>query len=189
MLRLRLLPLAFVHWRWQLLGWLHRTALHLRSQADRSLGHLAQRFPAWNPLIARGRAWLGEFSRPRSLGERGERLAEQYLKRLGYQIVDRRVRGPLGELDLIAVQDRTLVFVEVKTRRSHAKGSPLEAVGEQKQRRLVRLALSWLKRHHLLCHPARFDVVGITWPRDQDRPRIRHIRNAFSPAGRWQFFS
>jgi putative endonuclease len=99
------------------------------------------------------------------------------------------VRGPLGELDIVAVQNRTIVFVEVKTRRSHAKGSPLEAVGETKQRRIARLALSWLKRHHLLQQPARFDVVGITWPHDDDRPRIRHVRNAFSPPGRWQLFS
>ncbi|MFM8251185.1 MAG: YraN family protein [Planctomycetota bacterium] len=123
------------------------------------------------------------------MGERGERLAQRYLQRLGYQVVDRRVRGPLGELDIVAVQDRTIVFVEVKTRRSHAKGSPLEAVGETKQRRIARLALSWLKRHHLLHQPARFDVVGITWPHDDDRPRIRHVRNAFSPPGRWQLFS
>jgi len=127
--------------------------------------------------------------RYRSLGARGERAAEKYLKRLGYQIVARRDRGRLGELDLVAVDGRTLVFVEVKTRISHSAGHPAEAVGPEKQARLTRLALAYLKRHDLLEHPARFDVVAITWPKEARRPTIDHRQNAFEAVGRGQMFS
>lgn len=141
-------------------------------------------FWAW----LRTRAWMEPLTRTKSLGERGERLAERFLRRLGYHIVDRHVRGRLGEIDLIAVDQRTVVFVEVKTRRSHRKGTPAEAVDAAKQRRLTRLALVWLKRHHLLRNAARFDIVAITWPDDLRRPTIEHFRNAFEPVGRWQMF-
>ena len=110
-----------------------------------------------------------------SLGQRGERAAERYLRRLGYKIVARRERGPLGELDLVAVDGRTVVFVEVKTRRSHDAGHPAEAVGAEKQRRLTRLALAYLKRHDLLEYTARFDVVAVTWPDDARKPHDRAL--------------
>jgi putative endonuclease len=127
--------------------------------------------------------------RQRSLGHRGERLAERYLRRLGYKIVGRRERGRLGELDLVAVDGRTIVFVEVKTRTSHDAGHPAEAVGPDKQQRLTRLALAYLKRHELLEHRARFDVLAITWPADAKQPKIDHIKNAFEAVGRGQMFS
>lgn len=133
-------------------------------------------------------AWRALFP-PLVLGERGERAAEKYLKRCGFRIIDRRVRGGLGELDLVAVDGRTIVFVEVKTRRSHRKGRPAEAVDARKQRQLTRLALAWLKRHDLLEHRARFDVLAVTWPKDQSQPTIAHYRNAFEAVGRWQMFS
>ena len=90
---------------------------------------------------------------------------------------------------MVAVDARTVVFVEVKTRRSHSAGEPAEAVDLEKQRRLTRLALMFLKRHDLLEHPARFDVIAITWPDEQKKPTIEHIKNAFEPVGRWQMFS
>lgn len=125
----------------------------------------------------------------RTLGQRGEAAAATFLKRLGYVIVARSDRGRLGEIDLIAVDGRTVVFVEVKTRSSHDAGHPAEAVDEQKQRRLTRLALTFLKRHELLDHAARFDVVAVTWPTPQVTPTIEHYRNAFEPSGRGQWFS
>ena len=127
--------------------------------------------------------------RYRSLGERGERLAPRYLRRRGYKIVARRERGRLGELDLVAVDQRTVVFVEVKTRRSHDAGHPAEAVGVEKQKRLTRLALAYLKRHDLLECSARFDVLAITWPKLARKPRIEHIQNAFPAVGKGQMFS
>jgi len=125
----------------------------------------------------------------RALGRRGERAAERYLRRRGYKIVARGERGRLGELDLIAVDGRTIVFVEVKTRRSHDAGHPSEAVGADKQKRLTRLALAYLKRHELLECSSRFDVLAITWPESARRPTIDHIKNAFEATGRGQMFS
>src|SRR6267154_3243211 len=107
---------------------------------------------------------------PKTLGQRGEAAAARYLKRLGYVIVGRGSHIRRGEIDLIAVDGRTVVFVEVKTRISHDAGHPAEAVDREKQRRLTRLAMVYLKRHHLLENPARFDVIAITWPKTQRRP-------------------
>jgi putative endonuclease len=137
-------------------------------------------------LVIRLRA---AWRRHQSLGQRGERAAERHLRRLGYKIVGRRDRGRLGELDLVAVDGRTIAFVEVKTRRSHDAGHPAESVGPEKQRRLTRLALAYLKRHELLEYPARFDVVAITWPEGARQPSIDHIKNAFEAVGRGQMFS
>lgn len=139
------------------------------------------------------RSWIFDYwkgrNAPVSLGERGERAAERFLKRLGYKIVARHDRGRLGELDLVAVDSRTIVFVEVKTRREDEAGSPAEAVDDRKQAKLTRLALAYLKRHGLLEYAARFDVIAITWPDDALQPKIVHYINAFSPTGVGQMFS
>ena len=129
-------------------------------------------------LFARFIRRLSEFFQPRPLGQQGETLAARYLRRHGLRIIGRGVRTGLGELDLVAVDGRTVVFVEVKTRQSDQQGHPAEAVDLAKQRRLTRLATAYLKRHGLLGHAARFDVVAVTWP-DGHRPTIEHIRNAF----------
>jgi putative endonuclease len=117
------------------------------------------------------------------LGRRGENAAARYLRRLGYLIVARGARDPVGELDLVAVDGRTVVFVEVKTRASHDAGHPADAVDEAKQRRMTRLALSYLKRHDLLDYRSRFDVVAVTWPDGAKRPTIEHFKGAFEAVG------
>jgi putative endonuclease len=114
------------------------------------------------------------------LGRRGEGVARRYLRRQGWRIIAARSQELLGELDLVAVDQGTIVFVEVKTRRSLRAGSAAEAVDVRKQLRLARLALVYLKRHRLLGYPVRFDVLGLTWPRDAHRPQIAHFRNAFT---------
>lgn len=124
-----------------------------------------------------------------SLSVRGERAAARHLRRQGCLIVGRNVRTRRSELDLVAVDGRTLVFVEVKTLASAERFHPAEMVDQEKQRRLTRAALAYLKRHDLLEHPARFDVVAITWPPGQRTPHIDHFRNAFEPVGRGQMFS
>ena len=139
-------------------------------------------------LAARIRLWLALRWKPKTLGQRGEAVAARYLRRAGLHIVGRSERGGLGEIDLVAVDHETVVFVEVKTRRSHETGHPADAVDEGKQRRLTRLALAWLKRHDLLENSARFDVVAVTWPADKKQPDIQHFRNAFEPTGKWQMF-
>jgi putative endonuclease len=123
--------------------------------------------------------WLRRGRFPRSLGERGEIAAAKFLRRLGYHIIARRHRNPLGEIDLVAVDGRTVVFVEVKTRRSHSAGHPHDAVDRAKQTRLSALALAFLKRHDLLDCQARFDVVAVTWRKDAARPVIEHLAHAF----------
>ena len=127
---------------------------------------------------------------PQTLGQRGELAAARMLKRKGHKIVARGERGRIGELDLVTVDGRTVVFVEVKTRRTVDKGEPHQAVDEAKQQKLTRLALAYLKRHGLLekC-PARFDVVSVVWPQDARHPEIEHFENAFEAAGHGSMFS
>jgi putative endonuclease len=130
-------------------------------------------------LVDALRAWR----RPKSLGRRGEDLAAWHLWKLGYVIVARGHKGHIGEIDLIAVDGRTLVFVEVKTRTSLDAGHPADAVDADKQQRLTRLALSYMKRHDLLECRARFDVVAITWPDRRAKPTIEHFKDAFEAVG------
>ena len=139
------------------------------------------------------RAWLQERIQPLSLGERGERAAARLLRRLGYHVVTTRRRHRYGEIDIIAVdkdvEGRTVVFVEVKTRRSERLGRPAEAIDAARQARLTRAALAFLKSHGLLEYASRFDVIEVIWPEESRRPTIRHIRDAFPAAGRGQFYS
>lgn len=136
-------------------------------------------------LVELVRVW----TRPRTLGERGEAAAGRYLRRSGYVIVARGSRTRTGEIDIVAVEGRTIVFVEVKTRAGHAAGHPVDAVDADKQAQLTRLALAFLRRHGLLEHRARFDVVAVTWPANQRQPVIEHFKNAFEPVGEGQLFS
>jgi putative endonuclease len=135
-------------------------------------------------------AWLRRVFPKRTLGQRGEAAAARYLRRQGYKIIalgDRLKRR--DELDIVAVQRKTIVFVEVKTRSSSDDGHPAEAVDAAKQRRLTRLAVTFLKRHGLLEHSARFDVIAVTWPEGKRHPEIEHIQNAFEAVGQWEFYS
>jgi len=112
-----------------------------------------------------------------ALGKTGEDLACRELERRGYAIVARRYRRRSGELDIIARDGETTVFVEVKTRRGRDFGAAGEAVHNLKRRRVVRLALEYLVRHRLTGRPCRFDVVSIHL--DGDRPVIDVVQNAF----------
>ena len=125
----------------------------------------------------------------RWLGNRGEQAAERYLAAQGLRILKRGLRSRRGELDLIALDGKQIVFVEVKTRLDHDAGHPVETVGPEKQRKLTELALAFLKKHKLLGHSARFDIVAITWPENQRDPTIEHYRNAFEASGRFQMFA
>lgn len=121
-----------------------------------------------------------------SLGRRGENTAARFLRRQGLRIRHRNYRCPLGEVDLIAEQAGTIVFVEVKTRASSEHGEPWEAVDKGKRRRLTRLAAYYLKAHRKLGAPVRFDVVAVTWPdRWHGRPTLEHFAGAFDADGPW----
>jgi len=130
------------------------------------------------------RGWLAKL-----LGNRGERWAAKYLRKQGFQILHRQHRSRFGEIDLIALDGNSVVFIEVKTRRSASAGHPTEAVTSAKQRQLTRAAFAYLKRHRLLEHSARFDVVSLLWPADGLKPEVTHYRNAFAPTGFGQMYS
>ncbi|MEO2045071.1 MAG: YraN family protein [Pirellulales bacterium] len=123
-----------------------------------------------------------------ALGLRGEQAAARYLRKKKYRIIEQRLRSPLGEIDIIAVDGRTMVFVEVKTRRSSTFGRPSQSLRTTQQARLSRSASAYLKSHGLLQNASRFDVVEILWPREQRLPNIRHIPNAFPAVGQGQFY-
>lgn len=127
--------------------------------------------------------------RNRLFGDRGERAAVAVLRRAGLKIVARNVRNAGGEIDVLARDGETLVFVEVKTRKSSRAGSPVEAVTHDKRTRLTRAALVELKRRGRLGWPCRFDVVAITWPEGASDPEVVHYRHAFEATGVTSAFS
>ena len=112
-------------------------------------------------------------------GRDGEERAAVFLAARGFTIVARNVRAAAGEIDLVALDGDTLVFCEIRTRRSAGQGGALESVTPAKQRQVVRVAQHFLTRHpRLYAHPIRFDVVAIDI-RD-DTAAITHVRDAFS---------
>jgi putative endonuclease len=119
---------------------------------------------------------------PRPLGARGEDAAARFLRRQGCRVVAHGYRDRLGELDLVCVKDKRLVFVEVKTRRSENAGLPVEAVNPQKQRRVTAAAERFIRRHDLTGIPVQFDIVSVVWPAGEKRPEITHYPNAYTVA-------
>lgn len=113
----------------------------------------------------------------KSLGSRGEEAAVVYLMRHGYEILERNFRVSTGEIDIVAVTGDTLVFAEVKTRRSDACGQPAQAVDYRKQQKIVRTAEWYLRQRHEEMCPCRFDVLEV-YPQG-NTCRIRHIEGAF----------
>jgi putative endonuclease len=114
------------------------------------------------------------------LGKEGERIAERYLLKKGYKLVERNYRCASGELDLIFLHRRVVVFVEVKTRTGSGFGTPFEAVEFRKQQKMIQAAQYFLAQKGLEQRDARFDVVGISWPGRE--PSVEHIENAFELA-------
>lgn len=113
-----------------------------------------------------------------TLGRSGEEAAARYLCAQGYRIVSRNLRTPVGEIDIIAQKAKFLIFIEVKTRRSLAFGTPQEAVGPRKQRQIIRSAQWYLSDSQNRSLQPRFDVIAILYL--SSGPQIEHIVNAFS---------
>jgi putative endonuclease len=111
------------------------------------------------------------------LGSDGERAAEQFLRLRRYSIIERNYRCRGGEVDLVALHARVVVFVEVKTRSTGALVGPFEAITPQKQARLIRAARHFIQKHRLHDRVARFDVVGV-W-REAGGLHCELIENAF----------
>lgn len=119
-------------------------------------------------------------NKSQKFGERGENLAVWYLKQNGYKIIEQNYRSRMGEIDIIAKDGKTIVFVEVKSRRSIRYGSPKWAITPKKQRKISMVALYYLKTTQQIDTKARFDVVAIT--SNQDEPQIEIVENAFELA-------
>lgn len=115
-----------------------------------------------------------------ALGRQGEETAARFLSAKGYRLEARNVRLKGGEIDIVAWDDETLVFVEVRTRRGRAYGSPLESVDHRKRQRLRLLARRYFYEHRVEHVMGRFDVIGIHWTQPGRPPEIHHIQNAFS---------
>ena len=111
-------------------------------------------------------------------GRKGERAACRFLLRLHFDILARRFRGRWGEIDVVAYDDDTLVFVEVKTRSSREFGEPWEFVGREKQQRFRSAAEEFIVRHDLGRYAYRFDIVSVIAP-ETVREEISLFRNAF----------
>jgi putative endonuclease len=116
-------------------------------------------------------------NRRQQFGEAGEALAARLLRKKGYKIVATNYRTQLGEIDIIARDGDTLVFIEVKARHSGRFGSPKWALTPRKQRKISMVALYYLKTTGQSDAKARFDVVSIR--SDAVRPEVEIIRNAF----------
>jgi len=135
------------------------------------------------------RSWMnrrqqaaGDDARAR-LGRTGERQAARFLRRKGYRIVTRNYRCAGGELDLVALDGTTIVFVEVKTRSSRVHADPQDAVTPLKQERLMRAARTFIQHTGSQGREFRFDVVALEIA-GRRTCRIEHLTNAFSPARR-----
>lgn len=111
----------------------------------------------------------------RQIGGKKEDLASDYLKEKGYFIIQKNYRVKQGEIDLVARDGSTIVFVEVKYRKDERSGHPLEAVDERKRRKICHTALFYLNQNKISMDNTsiRFDVVGILGE------EITHIENAF----------
>lgn len=120
------------------------------------------------------------------LGAFGEGLACEYLESEGYRILERNFRCRAGELDIIAVQDDIVAFIEVKTRSSDKYGLPSDAVSAGKQRKIVKTALYYMQKNRLLGHMCRFDVIEITFD-EENNHKINLIKDAFQYSGRYGY--
>lgn len=128
----------------------------------------------------RRRQWRADLA----LGRRAEDMAHRFLQRRGYVVAARNVRAAdgSGELDLVAWQGGTLVFVEVKSRSTEEFGAPERAVGPEKQEHVLRMARDFLRQRGGEPVPVRFDVVTVVFG---PRTKIEHWRDAFTPPRGW----
>ena len=130
-------------------------------------------------LLKFGKAFIKNLKSKTNTGQRGEKLAQRFLKKQGYKILTTNYQNKLGEIDIIAQDKNTLVFVEVKTRTSARFGLGKEAVDKHKQRQIVKVAQAYLKQHYPKQDvKVRFDVIGI----DLEKEKIELIKNAFETA-------
>lgn len=112
-----------------------------------------------------------------AFGELGERIAERWLRRRGWRIVQRRFRSGHRDIDLVVERDGTVAFIEVKARKGAEFGGPVQAVNYRKRKQLERSAMVWIDRHGQEAESYRFDVVGVLL--NGADVRVCHVENAF----------
>jgi len=117
------------------------------------------------------------------LGQSGEEVAIDLLKKNGYKILVKNYRTKLGEIDIVARDKDTTCFIEVKTRQTEKFGLPQEAILRSKQKKISKVAIKFLKDNNLLDKKARFDVVSVMYK--EGIPKIDLIKNAFELEGEY----
>ncbi|QVL32845.1 YraN family protein [Telmatocola sphagniphila] len=125
----------------------------------------------------------------RWFGRRSEKAAYRFLRRQHFKIIGQNLEDHAGEIDLLAVDQRILVIVEVRSSEFATHMELAASVNAEKQRRLTQAALRFLQRRQLKNIPVRFDVLTIRWPSSARYPEIKHFRNAFPAVGKFQMHS
>ena len=134
-------------------------------------------------MFTRWRFWKRWF------GQRSERAAAKYLRKLGWRIVGVNLHEQLGEIDLLAVDGKTLVVVEVRSTSGTDPHVPAASVNYAKQKKLTEAMLRFFGRNGLLGVSTRFDILALAWPEGQMEPTVLHHKNAFEATGRFQMWS
>ena len=116
----------------------------------------------------------------KEVGARGEKLAADFLKKRGYRILQKNFRCREGEIDIIAQKDECIVFVEVRTKKSTAFGTPEESVTLAKREKLISLANTYIQDYDKPPQSWRIDVVAVELTPDDRVSRLEHIENAVS---------
>ncbi len=126
-------------------------------------------------------------SSSQAFGQLAENLAEQLLRKKGYRILEKNLRIAGGELDLIAEDQSTLVFIEVKARRGNHFGGAPYAITTRKKQQIIKLAQFYLSQKKLINTQSRFDAI-LVMGTDGDSPQLTHIEQAFEvPSSAWQW--
>src|SRR3954469_8622890 len=115
-----------------------------------------------------------------AFGQLGERIAERWLRRRGWRVVQRRFQNGRRDIDLVVEREGTVAFVEVKARKGAEFGGPVQAVDWRKRRELKRSAMVWIDRHGREAESYRFDVIGVLLQGAE--VRVCHVENAFGLA-------
>lgn len=139
---------------------------------------MLERIQYWcSKWVRQWAGWLGP--RPaQSLGARGELLAQAFLRKRRYRILETGFTDHQGEIDIVAVDRRTVVFVEVKTRMNDQAGHPVTAVDDLKQKKIIRTAQTYVQNHQLHDCRLRYDIVSILYD-EREAPLIEHFVDAF----------
>jgi len=125
----------------------------------------------------------------RWFGQRSEKYAAKYVRKLGYKILAANLSDRLGELDLIVRDGDVIAVIEVRSKSDPDPQVAANSVSHAKQKRITEATLRFLTRHKLLGRTVRFDVLALGWPANAKEPAVLHIKNAFEATGRFQMFT